>query len=564
MKALAFFALLFKPHWRGLLLALILSLVTLAAGTALLGVSGWFLTATALTALGVSFNLFAPSAAVRGFSFIRILARYFEKLVGHNATLRLLSDLRRWLFSALFPRLPLPDRSLRHGDLVTRLTADIDALDTLFLIAIGPLIAALVLGGAVTAVLLALLPAAGWIYLVAIILSVIVVPAILAATTRSNGSQSVEAAAGLRAQILDTIAGHDDIVAFGQSGFAAEKFAAASQTLSDLRRRQGLATSIAAASVQALTGVALIAIVLVGLEAFEAGAIEGPILAGIVFAALGSFEATAVIIRSIGKLGSALASAERLRQIATAPITVRDPMRPVACPQGGGIAFENVTFAYGNSEPVLKRLDLALSAGEHVAISGVSGVGKSSLLHLALRLADPQEGAICIEGIDIRDVAQRDLHAHIALLGQHSPVFLDTVRNNLLIARPEATDAELYAALGKARLETTIRSLPAGLDTVVGETGATLSAGQARRLSLARTLLSPAPIVLLDEPTAGLDRETEAAFFSDMPQALAGRAVVLATHALLPAGAVMREFELIGGRLEEISRSGLGDASGRE
>src|SRR5690606_28829433 len=138
------------------------------------------LTATALTALGVSFNLFAPSATVRGFSFIRILARYFEKLVGHNATLRLLSDLRRWLFSALFPRLPLPDRSMRHGDLVTRLTSDIDALDTLFLIAIGPLVAALVLGGAVTAILLVLLPQAGWIYLCAIVLSVLVVPAILA------------------------------------------------------------------------------------------------------------------------------------------------------------------------------------------------------------------------------------------------------------------------------------------------------------------------------------------------------------------------------------------------
>ena len=133
MKSLLFFAPLFRPHAGRLALALLLSLVTLAAGTALLGVSGWFLTATALTALGVSFNLFAPSAMVRGFSFIRILARYFEKLVGHNATLTLLSDLRRWLFGALFPRLPLADRSLRHGDLVTRMTADIDALDTVFL-----------------------------------------------------------------------------------------------------------------------------------------------------------------------------------------------------------------------------------------------------------------------------------------------------------------------------------------------------------------------------------------------------------------------------------------------
>lgn len=560
MKALAFFAPLFRPHWRGLLLALVLSLVTLAAGTALLGVSGWFLTATALTALGVSFNLFAPSAAVRGFSFIRILARYFEKLVGHNATLRLLSDLRRWLFSALFPRLPLPDRSMRHGDLVTRLTSDIDALDTLFLIAIGPLVAALVLGGAVTAVLLVLLPQAGWIYLCAIVLSVLVVPAILAFSTRRAGIETVEAAAELRAHVLDAVAGHDDIVTFGQTGFVSRRFEAASETLSRLRRRQGLATSVAAACVQTLTGVALIAIVLVGLDAREAGAIEGPILAGIVFAALGSFEATAVIIRSIGKLGSALASAERLRQIATTPIAVRDPARPVPCPNDGNVAFEGVVFAYGDGEPVLTGLDLAVALGEHIAISGVSGVGKSSLLHLLLRLADPKAGAIRIGGVDIRDMTQADLHAHVALLGQQSSVFLDTIRNNLLIARPEASDAELYAALAKARLDATVRGLPAGLDTVVGETGATLSAGQARRLCLARTLLSPAPIVLLDEPTAGLDRETEAAFLSDMPKALAGRTVLLATHAVLPTGAVAREFELVSGRLIEVSRNGLRDA----
>ena len=549
MKALLFFAPLFKPHWRRLALALLLSLITLAAGAALLGVSGWFLTATALTALGVSFNLFAPSAAVRGFSFIRIISRYFEKLVGHNATLRLLSDLRRWLFAALFPRLPLADRSLRHGDLVTRLTADIDALDTLFLTAIGPLLAALVLGGTVSAVLFVLLPPAAWIYLGAIASSVLVIPVILAHATRELGRQIVEAAAGLRAQILDSVAGHDDIVAFGQTGFAAARFEGATEALARLNRRQSLATAIASALVQTLTGIALLAIAFVGLDALGRGAIEGPILAGIVFAALGSFEATAVIVRSIGELGSALASAERLRQIATAPVTVRGPVRASPCPEHGTVTFENVTFRYGKGEPVLFGFDLTLAPGEHVAVAGMSGAGKSSLLHLLLRLADPEKGAIRIGGIDIRDLALSDLHAHVALLSQQSPVFLDTIRNNLLLARPGASDAQLYAALARARLEEAVRALPQGLDTVMGETGSTLSAGQARRLCLARTLLSVAPVVLLDEPTAGLDRETEAAFLADMPDALAGRTVLLATHADLPEGAVTRQLTLAEGRL---------------
>ncbi|AEQ52316.1 thiol reductant ABC exporter subunit CydC [Pelagibacterium halotolerans] len=551
MKSLLFFAPLFRPHARRLALALLLSLVTLAAGTALLGVSGWFLTATALTALGVSFNLFAPSSMVRGFSFIRILSRYFEKLVGHNATLTLLSDLRRWLFGALFPRLPLADRSLRHGDLVTRMSADIDALDTIFLIAIGPFLAALVLGGALTAVLFFLLPGAAWIYLGAIATSVLLIPTILARTTRTLGRDAVEAAASLRGHVLDAIAGHDDLIAFGQAGFVAARFNAASKTLARLRNRQGLATSIAAAAVQIVTAIALLAIVVIGLNAVQAGIIGGPVFAGIVFAALGSFEATAVIVRSIGKLGAALASAERLHQIATAPIAITDPARPVPFPATGAIAFEAVTFSYPNAEPVLSDLSLTAAPGEHIAISGPSGAGKSSLLHLLLRLYDPQAGAIRISGIDIRDIAQADLHAHIALLSQQSPVFLDTVRNNLLIARPDATDAELYAALRNARLETTIRALPHGLDTILGETGTTLSAGQARRLCLARTLLAPAPIVLLDEPTAGLDRETELALLADFPNALAGRTVLLATHALLPENTRFRRLALTDRTLRE-------------
>ncbi|HWU17803.1 MAG TPA: thiol reductant ABC exporter subunit CydC, partial [Devosia sp.] len=191
MKALLAFRGLFARQARGLLLALILSLVTLAAGVALLGTSGWFITAAALTSAGLAFNLFAPSALVRGFSFIRILARYGERLTGHDATLRLLSDIRGWLFARLFPRLPLADRNLRHGDLVSRLTADVDALDTAFLVAIGPVTAAVIIGTAVTAVLAFLLPAAAWVYGVCFALAVLAVPALLVLRSRRAGARVV-------------------------------------------------------------------------------------------------------------------------------------------------------------------------------------------------------------------------------------------------------------------------------------------------------------------------------------------------------------------------------------
>jgi ATP-binding cassette, subfamily C, bacterial CydC len=319
MKSLVFFAPLIRPHLRAFALTLILSLVTLAAGTALLGVSGWFLTATALTAVGISFNLFAPSAAVRGFSFIRILSRYFEKLVGHNATLSLLSDMRRWLFASLFPRLPLPGRSLRHGDLVSRMTADVDALDTLFLVAIGPLVTALVVGGAMTAILFWLLPGAQWSYAGAMAAAALAIPALLIVFTRDLGRRIVDAMASLRIRVLDAVAGHDDIVLFDQQHQASKRFAIAQAERSRLRSRQGLAIALAGAGVQVLTGAALLGTLIVGLGALQSGTIGGAVLAGLLLAVMGSFEATNVVVRAVGKFGSALAAADRLKAVATRP-----------------------------------------------------------------------------------------------------------------------------------------------------------------------------------------------------------------------------------------------------
>ncbi len=552
MRALLHFRPLLKAHLKAFGLAFLLSLVTLAAGTALLGVSGWFITATALTATGVSFNLFAPSAAVRGLSFVRILARYGEKLVGHDATLRLLSDLRQWLFGALFPRLPLDRRTMSHGDLVSRLTADIDALDTVFLVAIGPVVALLMLGGIVSTALFVILPAAGWLYLLALFLAAIAVPIGLISATRHVGFAIVRQTAVLRGRVLDAVAGHDDIVAFGQEDSVAVQFMEATNQLARLRNRLGIATGAAGFAVQGLTGAALVGTLIVGLDAFERGTLAGPVLVGLLLAVLGSFEATNAIVRSVGKFGNALAAAERLRELAESPLKDTDNEDDECVPRDTGIVFEDVHFAY-DGVPVLAGTDLVIDPGEHLAITGPSGAGKSTLLNLLLRLETLQEGHIRLGGADISKMGLENLHARIALLSQESPVFLDTVRNNLTIARPEATDDKIWAALRTARLEETIRALPEGLDTLVGEGGSTLSTGQCRRLCLARTLLSSAGVVLLDEPTTGLDRETETAFLNDIKTVLAGRTVLLVTHAALPAEAELREVMLTDGMVTHAS-----------
>lgn len=549
MSVFAMLAPLFRRRLGALSLALLLSSIALAAGIALLGTSGWFITATALTTLGLGFNLFVPSALVRAFSFIRILARYGERFVGHNATLRLLSDLRGWLFSALFPRLPLSDRSIRHGDLVSRLTADVDALDVAFLVAIGPMLGALLMGMAVTGVLIVFLPSAALIYALAVAGAVFLVPAVLVILARKVGRDVVTAAADTRIAVYDAISGHADLTILGVLGTAKNRFSAFARHLSERRLTIAALTGAAAMAVQVLAAIALVGTLWTGLIAHQAGALDPAVFVGLVLAVLGSFEATAVIVRSVGKSTAALAAAERLTALANLPPAIIDPAQPLPFPEGQKIAFSDVHFSYDSGAPVLNGVTLSIAPGERVAITGPSGGGKSTLLRLLLRLNEPQCGDIRIGTTALHDIAGAQVHAHVALLSQDSPVFIDTIRNNLRIARPLADDGAIWAALEAAKLEKLVATLPEGLDTVLGESGRTLSVGQMRRLCLARTLLSDAPIILLDEPTNALDRANELSFFETLAEATKGRTVIMVTHAAIPEGTMDRVLEMRNGRL---------------
>ena len=281
----------------------------------------------------------------------------------------------------------------------------------------------------------------------------------------------------------------------------------------------------------------------------EDGRLAGPVLAGVLLAILALFEVTGPILRGAARLGSALAAGRRIEALVSAEPSVRDPLAPARLPGLGTLEIAAAGYAYDSGRPVLADISLTAKPGERIALIGASGSGKSTLLSLIMRLDDVTSGAIRYGGIDIRDATLADLRAHIALLTQDAPVFIGTVRDNLRIGSPFADDATLHAALGNARLDGFVRSLPNGLDTWLGESGATLSAGQARRLCLARTLLSPARVILLDEPTAGLDGETEAEFLGDLLVAVEGRTLILATHAAVDHAAVDRVLRLEGGRL---------------
>ncbi|MEO6013684.1 MAG: thiol reductant ABC exporter subunit CydC [Devosia sp.] len=534
MRSLLYFLPLLQRLRGPLVLSLTLSIVTLAAGIGLLGLSGWFLTAAALSTAGSAFNLFGPSAGVRGLSFVRIMSRYGEKLAGHDATLKLLSNLRTWLFRHLFQLVPV-DRRFGRGDLVSRLTADLEALDIMFLVALGPMLAAVATGTGMTVMLSFMLPPAAGFYATGFAIAVVAVPIALVAASRRAGAKAVAASAQLRLAVMDGLDGHRDLLLFGAVDEVISRSADAGTQLAAAKLELGNFGVIASAVVQLLAGAILVATLLCGLAALEAGRMEGPLLVGLLLAVLASFEVFAVLVRSATRLAGAAAAAERLEAVAKAPVEICEPAKAVPLPMGGDVAFDRVTFGYDGRNTLLKDVNLAIRSGECVAIRGASGSGKSSLAKLLVRLVAPQRGFVRVNGCDIGSVATAELRERIALMTQDAPVFHDSIRANLLIGRPNAIDTELWQVLKTVRLSEVVAALPGRLDTILSEAGQSFSAGQARRICLARTLLSPASIIVLDEPTSGLDAETGGGFLSELPDVAAGRTMIVITHADLPA-----------------------------
>jgi ATP-binding cassette subfamily C protein CydC len=374
--------------------------------------------------------------------------------------------------------------------------------------------------------------------------------------SRRTGAEIVGATSDLRQAVLDGIDGHQDFVLLGATETAIARTAPPAARLSGARHRLGLIAASAGGLVQVLAGSALVSVLAIGLGTLETGAIDGPLLAGLLLAVLASFEASAMLVRSATRLAGAAAAAERLHAIATATPAVLEPVSPQPLPPGGEVRFEAVRFGYDPERPVIGPLDLTIHSGECVAIAGPSGAGKSTIAHLLVRLADANAGIVRVAGRDVRDVASETLRRRVVLMTQDAPVFLDTVRANLLIGHHDASDVECWQALEAVRLGDFVRGLPHGLDTVVGEAGRTLSAGQARRVGLARTLLSDAAVVVLDEPTSGLDHEAEAMFLAELPELLRGRTAIVITHAGVPT-AFDRVYAMQAGRLAEAPRGAL-------
>ncbi|MEC4015794.1 thiol reductant ABC exporter subunit CydD [Streptomyces sp. H27-D2] len=522
-------------------LALLLGSLALGSAVALTAVSGWLIS-RASEQPPVLYLLVAVTAT-RTFGLSRAVFRYLERLVSHDAVLRVLAELRVTVYRRLERLAPAGLRDVRRGDLLSRLVADVDALQDYFLRWLLPVASGVVVGTASVLFTGWLLPEAGAVLAVGLLLAGVGVPMVSGAVARRAERQLAPVRGELSTEVVDLLTGTAELTVAGALPRRLDAVRGTDRRLTAIASRAAGAAGLGAGLSALACGLSVAAAAWVGVQGVQDGRLGGVWLAVVALMPPAAFEAVAGLPLAVQYRQRVRRAAERVQEVLDAPEPVAEPDVPVNPADHPGLPFPLVVRGLvarypGQREPALDGLDLELTAGRRIAVVGPSGSGKTTLAQVLLRFLDREDGTYSLAGVDAAGLAGDDVRRLVGLCAQDAHIFDSSLRENLRLASPGADDDRLRGALAEARLLDWVNGLPLGLATLVGEHGARLSGGQRQRLALARALLADFPVLVLDEPAEHLDLPTADALTADLLAATEGRTTVLITHRLAGLAAV--------------------------
>ncbi|MFD7680667.1 thiol reductant ABC exporter subunit CydD [Streptomyces sp. NPDC060187] len=547
------------PRRGPLALALLLGSLALGSAVGLMATSGWLISRA--SEHPPVLYLMVAVTATRAFGIGRAVFRYAERLVSHDAVLRMLADTRVAVYRRLERLAPAGLRTTRRGDLLSRLVADVDALQDYWLRWLLPAGAAVTVSAVSVGFTAWLLPEAAAALAVGLLAAGAGVPLVTGAVARRAERRLAPARGALATQVADLLTGTAELTVAGALPARTAATRRADGVLTRTSSRAATATALGDGLTALVCGLTVAATALVGAQAVAAGRLDGVLMAVVVLTPLAAFEAVMGLPLAVQYRQRVHKSAERVYEVLDAPDPVREPERPRQAPASPfPLRLDGVRARHaGQHRDALAGLDLSLDEGRRVAVVGTSGAGKTTLAQVLLRFLDAEAGTYTLGGVDAYGTDGDSVRRLVGLCAQDAHLFDSTVRENLLLARKDATEAGLRDALGRARLIDWVDGLPDGLDTLIGEHGARLSGGQRQRLALARALLADFPVLVLDEPAEHLDLATADALTADLLAATEGRTTLLITHRLAGLDAVDEVIVLADGSV--VQRGPFADLS---
>lgn len=531
MKSMTWLIRLMLPYWRRILLALILSALTITSHIGLMATSAYLLARAALHP--PILDLMVTIVGVRFFGLSRAVFRYLERYVSHDVTFRILSQIRVKFYQGLEPLAPARLMNFKSGDLLSRIVADVEIQQNLFLRVIAPpFVVLLVLFG--YGLFLARYDIRfSFILAACYLVAGLGIPWGIKGLSKGVGRQMVALKAELNTQVADSLLGMTELVVYGQARAQLAKFQQTETKLTHQQRRIARLSALSAALTGMIANLGLWLVLILGILLIEKGKLSGVNLGMLALGTFSSFEALFPLALVPHHLEQNRAAADRLLELIEAKPVVQDDDTESPNPKGLDFSFQDVSFSYDQDQSwALNHLTFRIPQQGKVAIVGPSGAGKTSVVNLLLRFWEYDKGQIILGGHSLREYSQEDVRGFIGVVTQRTHLFNATIRENLLLAKPGATENEIIRAAQQAKLHDFILSLPQGYDSLVGEGGFALSGGQRQRLAIARVVLKNAPILILDEAMTGLDPLTEREVMDEIYQLMEGRTTLVITHRL--------------------------------